>query len=309
VIVPIHDLFFEGEDPWIVMEFIDAQSLESLIFQQPLPDLKVARMGLQVARGLSAAHRAQVVHRDVKPENILATEDDVIFLVDFGIARIAGTRGVTQVNRVVGTSGYLSPERITGEQPDNPAGDLWSLGVTFYYAITGRHPFRENGELNDVKTADAIRHQPPRPLGTESRLESLILSLLDKDPGRRPDADKVIEALTTILRGTRRSASAYPAASAPRDTAPADNSRRPPEGSRVPRPDSPGDRHGERRSRAPGGPVAASRATPTPARGIEECAASSLASGSTPPSTCSFQCTKTMRRACLADCRSTTARP
>ena len=167
-------------------------------------------MGLQVARGLSAVHKAQIVHRDVKPENILVTEDDVIFLVDFGIARIAGTRGVTQVNRVVGTVRYLSPERMTGNQPDNPAGDLWSLGITFYYAITGRHPFKDDELDNDVFLPDAIRQRSPRPLGTESRLESLIMSLLDKDPAARPDAEKVIDALTTILRGTRRSASADP---------------------------------------------------------------------------------------------------
>ena len=121
-IVPIHDAFFTDGDPWIVMEYIEGRSLQSLIESHPLDDATVARIGLHVLRGLVAAHRAGVVHRDVKPDNILVAGDDSIFLVDFGIAKIAGQKSLTRLNNVVGTPEYIAPERLQPGAHVGPPG-------------------------------------------------------------------------------------------------------------------------------------------------------------------------------------------
>ena len=199
-IVPIHDAFFTDGDPWIVMEYIEGRSLQSLIESHPLDDATVARIGLHVLRGLVAAHRAGVVHRDVKPDNILVAGDDSIFLVDFGIAKIASQKSLTRLNNVVGTPEYIAPERLQPGAHVGPPADLWSLGVTFYRAIEGDSPFRRDSEYGPGATAHAILHEAPRPPARESRLTSIILRMLIKDPSQRAEADEVIRVLTSVLR-------------------------------------------------------------------------------------------------------------
>jgi serine/threonine protein kinase len=158
-IVTIHDILFIGGDastgdPWLVMEFIDGKTLEELIASQsptaPLDDVTIARIGLAVTDGLRAVHRADIVHRDVKPDNILIAGDLAaghysIFLVDFGIAKIRGRRQVTLQNNIIGTPAYIAPERLRND-PVGPAADVWSLGVTLYCAVDGASPFRRDGE-------------------------------------------------------------------------------------------------------------------------------------------------------------------
>ena len=169
-IVPIHDVFFIDDDPWIVMEYISGRSLHDIIKQQTLDERSIARIGLHVLRGLVAVHRANVVHRDVKPTNILVADDDSIFLVDFGIARIAGDASLTGQS-IVGTLDFLAPERFRSGYTVGPPADIWALGVTFYYALEGYYPVlaRQRARLGSHHDGDTQRGaadaDPRRPAG------------------------------------------------------------------------------------------------------------------------------------------------
>lgn len=199
-IVPIHDVFFVDDDPWIVMEYISGRSLHDIIKDQALDDLSIARIGLCVLRGLIAVHRAGVVHRDVKPANILVADDDSIFLVDFGIARIAGDTSLTRQS-IVGTPEYLAPERFKPGYTVGPAADIWALGVTFYYAIEGYSPFRRDSERGWEATMMAILNETPRSPTRRGRLTDITLRMLRKDPNRRADAHQVLAVLEYIVGG------------------------------------------------------------------------------------------------------------
>jgi eukaryotic-like serine/threonine-protein kinase len=208
-IVPIHDVFFVGDDPWIVMEYISGRSLQDIIKDQLLDELSIARIGLHVLRGLIAVHRAGVVHRDVKPTNILVADDGSIFLVDFGIARIAGDSSLTGQS-IVGTPDFLAPERLrTGFQVGPPA-DIWALGVTFYYAMEGSTPFSRDSERSWEATMVAILHDAPRPPSQGGRLANLTLRMLDKDPRRRADAQQVLAVLERVTGDVPSKPSAPP---------------------------------------------------------------------------------------------------
>jgi eukaryotic-like serine/threonine-protein kinase len=206
-IVRIHDLFFTGDDPWIVMEYINGRSLADKIADGLLDERKVAAIGLMVLQGLRAVHAAGVVHRDVKPANILVAEDDSIFLVDFGIAKIAGDMALTGQSKMLGTIEFMAPERILGV-PARPAADLWSLGVTMFFALEGRSPFLRQGERGHEATMAAILHgDPPRPV-VKGRLADVVLQLLRKESPQRPDAAEVERVLTSILAGPASAARA-----------------------------------------------------------------------------------------------------
>jgi Protein kinase domain/MgtE intracellular N domain len=197
-IVPIHDVFFIDDDPWIVMEYISGRSLHDIIKQQTLDERSIARIGLQVLRGLVAVHRANVVHRDVKPTNILVADDDSIFLVDFGIARIAGDASLTGQS-IVGTLDFLAPERFRAGYLVGPPADIWALGVTFYYALEGHYPFWRDSERGWEATMMAILNEAPRAPACHGRLADITLQMLEKDPGRRADTEDVLAVLEDIL--------------------------------------------------------------------------------------------------------------
>ncbi len=197
-IVPIHDVFFSDDDPWIVMEYISGRSLHDIIKEQTLDDQSIARIGLHVLRGLIAVHRAGVVHRDVKPTNILVADDDSIFLVDFGIARIAGDASLTG-QTIVGTPDFLAPERFKSGYKVGPPADIWALGVTFYYALEGYTPFSRDSEHGWEATMMAILKEPPRVPSRSGRLTDITLRMLGKDPERRADAGQVLAVLEGIV--------------------------------------------------------------------------------------------------------------
>jgi eukaryotic-like serine/threonine-protein kinase len=197
-IVPIHDVFFSDGDPWIVMEYISGRSLHDIIKEQTLDDLSIARIGLHVLRGLIAVHRAGVVHRDVKPTNILVADDDSIFLVDFGIARIAGDASLTG-QTIVGTPDFLAPERFKSGYKVGPPADIWALGVTFYYALEGYTPFWRDSEHGWEATMMAILKEAPRVPSRGGRLTDITLRMLGKDPERRADAVQVLAVLEGIV--------------------------------------------------------------------------------------------------------------
>ena len=204
VIVRIHDVFYNDDDPWIVMEHIEGQSLADIICRQGrLSERATARIGLPVLQGLDAAHRADVLHRDVKPDNILVAHDDSVFLVDFGIAKIAGDIALTATDTVMGTPEFMAPERFLGD-PVGPAADLWALGVTFFRALEGYSPFRRDGEERRDATVLAILHAPTPALKSRGRLAEVVPRLLNKDPSRRVRARELAGILQSIIDEPQR---------------------------------------------------------------------------------------------------------
>jgi hypothetical protein len=199
-IVGIHDVVDVDGDPWIVMEYIQGPSLEVIIREtvkagRRLEERTIAAIGLPVLLGLCAAHEASVVHRDVKPANILVAHDKSVFLVDFGIAKIAGDRSLTGHQKVMGTLEFLAPERLADKEV-GAAADMWSLGVTLFYALEGYSPFRRNGELSAEAIVGAILGADPPPPLRQGMLADVILRLLHKNPAQRAGASE----LTTVLQ-------------------------------------------------------------------------------------------------------------
>jgi eukaryotic-like serine/threonine-protein kinase len=197
-IVPIHDVFFIDGDPWIVMDYISGRSLSDMIKQQTLDERSIARIGLHVLRGLVAVHRAGVVHRDVKPANILVADDGSIFLVDFGIARIAGDTSLTGQS-IVGTPDFLAPERLRAGYDVGPPADIWGLGVTFYYALEGYSPFWRESESGWQAILLAILNERPQRPAHGGALADITLRMLHKDSEHRANADQVLAVLESII--------------------------------------------------------------------------------------------------------------
>ncbi len=202
-IVTIHDLIYEGpgQDPWIVMAYVCGRSLDSIIGDpQPLDERRVAGIGLAALQGLMACHEQDVYHRDVKPANIVLSDDGSVRLVDFGIARIVGKNPLTMDSNVIGTPEFLAPELFTDHQA-GPATDLWALGVTLYYALEGRSPFR--AETLPATIAAILSKNPPEPR-TRGEVAALVLTMLRKHPAERPDAATVAAVLRRVASGGAR---------------------------------------------------------------------------------------------------------
>ncbi|MDH2427422.1 protein kinase [Sphaerisporangium sp. TRM90804] len=206
-VVDIHDVFEDRGCPWIVMAYIEGRSLRDLIDEGELDERDIARIGLHVLGGLNAAHDAGVLHRDVKPANIVIGRAGEVLLVDFGVAQIGGASPLTAQNGFVGTLEFMSPERIDGRTL-TPASDLWSLGVTLFWALERYSPF---GREEVVATLRAITdHACPRP-ARRGPLSEAIARLLHKDPDRRMKAGE----LDLVLRSLVRNHAARPAQAGP----------------------------------------------------------------------------------------------
>src|SRR5258708_10025646 len=185
-VVTVHDVIEADGTPWIIMELVPSRSLAQVLAEDgPLPPARAAMMGMTLLEALGSAHAAGVVHRDVKPGNILVTPDGRVVLTDFGIATLHGDPGLTQAGMVMGTPGFCAPERIRGE-PASPASDLWSLGATLYAAVEGRGPFEGRGSARAVLAT--IVHGDPPPAKSAGPLEPVITALMKRDPAVRPDA-------------------------------------------------------------------------------------------------------------------------
>ncbi|MEU8364211.1 serine/threonine-protein kinase [Nonomuraea sp. NPDC048882] len=183
-IATVYDVVEADERPWIVLQLVSAPTLARVLAKRgPLAPVVVARIGLQVLDALQAAHAAGVVHRDVKPANILldAGESHAV-LTDFGLATsVERPVDLTGVGIVVGTPAFIAPERARGGPP-TPLTDLWSLGVTLYTAVEGRCPFGQGGVL---ATISAVLTAEPAPFERAGPLAPLLTSLLAKDPEQR----------------------------------------------------------------------------------------------------------------------------
>src|SRR3954471_5961602 len=193
-VTTVYDVGEEAGKPWLVMEHVSARSLQQILEEEgPLPPAAVARIGLDVLDALEAAHEAGIVHRDVKPANVLVDPAGGACLTDFGIATTTGDSSLTTHGALIGSPSYMAPERVNGEEP-RPAVDLWSLGATLYAAVEGRPPF-DRGEA--MATLMAVVSEDPAPMLRAGPLEPVLLGLLTQDPTRRmtpPEARRLLEA-------------------------------------------------------------------------------------------------------------------
>jgi serine/threonine protein kinase len=181
-VVTTYDVVEEDGLPYIVMELLDARSLSDILREDgPLPPHRVAQIGLELLGALELSHRTGVVHRDVKPGNVLMTKDGRAILTDFGIATMAGDPALTSTGVMLGSPAYMSPERARGKKP-GPEADLWSLGATLYSAAEGRPPYDGDNALGTLTSVISDPVEPPRVGGP---LAEAILGLLEKEPADR----------------------------------------------------------------------------------------------------------------------------
>ncbi|MFD9816282.1 serine/threonine-protein kinase [Streptomyces sp. NPDC059080] len=195
-VVSVHDVVLDDGLPCIVMEYVPAGTLGDLIKRAArenrfVDPREAARIGRGMIAALRAAHAAGVLHRDVKPGNVLLGDEGRVVLTDFGIAVASGTSTLTKTGELVGSIDYLAPERVKGGTP-GPASDLWALGATLYQAVEGRPPFRKT---TAVESAYAIAVDPLEPPAHAGPLAPLIEALLAKEPTDRPSAEVVEQAL------------------------------------------------------------------------------------------------------------------
>ncbi|WP_256639975.1 serine/threonine-protein kinase [Streptomyces murinus] len=202
-VVTVHDVLDHDGRPWIVMELVEGNSLADAVKEQGrIEPREAARIGLWVLRALRAAHSAGVLHRDVKPGNVLLGRDGRVLLTDFGIAQIEGDSTITRTGEVVGSVDYLAPERVRGHDP-GPASDLWALGATLYTAVEGRSPFRRTSPLSTMQAVVEEEAEQPHNAGP---LGPVISALLRKEPERRPGAEEAEQMLAEAAEGRRPNA-------------------------------------------------------------------------------------------------------
>ncbi|MDR1442407.1 MAG: protein kinase [Bifidobacteriaceae bacterium] len=202
-ITTVHDYReYEGTG-YLVMEYVDGQSLaDVLAAHATIAPLRLLPILIQASLGLHAAHSAGVVHRDVKPGNILLGPSDHVKLTDFGISVAQGQLALTDTGKVMGTAQYLAPEQALGN-PATPAGDLYSLGVIAYEALAGRRPFR-GANYVAIALAQVNDDPPPLPSSVEGSLAALVMQLLDKDPAYRPPTGAQLAGLLSEVLETHR---------------------------------------------------------------------------------------------------------
>ncbi len=203
----IANVYDYGEDTgsaYLVMELVPGESMSRLIEREKrLSEEKVLDIIAQTARALSAAHSRGLIHRDIKPGNLLITPEGKVKITDFGIARVGDQVPLTKTGQVMGTVQYLAPEQATGK-PSTPATDLYSLGVVAYEALAGKRPF--SGENQMAIAMAHINEMPPAlPEDIDPRVQNLVLSCLAKKPNQRPEsASSLAIRAEALLREKRR---------------------------------------------------------------------------------------------------------
>ncbi|MEU1790340.1 protein kinase [Streptomyces sparsogenes] len=196
-VVSVYDVVVEDGRPWLVMELVRGDTLADRLAEGTLDPREAARIGVAVLGALTAAHEAGVLHRDVKPDNVLLGRNDRVVLTDFGIAQVEGEQGLTDTGAFVGSPEFIAPERVLGQRP-GPESDLWSLGVVLYAAVEGMSPFRRS---HAPATLQAILSaEPQTPARGSGALGTLIMQLLRKDPAARPTAAEARQTLESVVR-------------------------------------------------------------------------------------------------------------
>ncbi|MCX5368532.1 serine/threonine-protein kinase [Streptomyces sp. NBC_00103] len=182
--VTVYDVVEEDDRPWIVMELVEGKSLAEVIREDGVLEPKrAAEVGLAILDVLRSAHREGILHRDVKPSNVLIAEDGRVVLTDFGIAQVEGDPSITSTGMLVGAPSYISPERARGHKP-GPAADLWSLGGLLYAAVEGSPPYDKGSAIATLTAVMTEQLEEPKNAGP---LKDVIYGLLTKDPARRLD--------------------------------------------------------------------------------------------------------------------------
>lgn len=197
-VIRVFDVVEHGGLPWIVMELLQARSLADILTADgPLPPRVAAKIGMALVGALQAAHEAGIIHRDVKPGNVLISVDGRCVLSDFGAAQMNQASGGTTPGKVLGSAHYIAPERAVGH-PAEPASDVFSLGVTLYAAVEGRPPF-DRGDA--VSTMRAVVQDPPESPRNAGPLTSLLGGMLAKEPQQRHSLAQVRQELASMLGG------------------------------------------------------------------------------------------------------------
>jgi hypothetical protein len=195
-LIAMYDVVVEDGRPWLVMEYVPARSLEDVFVDDgPISPHRVADVGRRLLAALSAAHAAGIVHRDVKPSNVLLASSGRVVLTDFGIATYEGATTLTQSGTFMGSPAYVAPEVACGERA-TPSSDLWSLGATLYAAVEGRPPYDHETAM---ATLSALVTKEPDPPVRAGPLRPLLEGLLCKDPARRLDAPRADALLAAVL--------------------------------------------------------------------------------------------------------------
>ncbi|MFG2653079.1 serine/threonine-protein kinase [Streptomyces sp. NPDC048436] len=207
-VVTVYDVASQDGRPWIVMEIVRGLSLSDVLDAEgPMSPQRAAHIGAEVLAALRAAHDAGVLHRDVKPGNVLISNDGRVVLTDFGIAMVEGSSALTMTGEVVGSPEFLAPERALGRRP-GPESDLWSLGVLLYAAVEGVSPFRQDTPLSTLRAVVDEELPPPYNAGP---LAPVIEGLLRKDPGDRISASDAERDLRLVAAGAAPRTEAAPA--------------------------------------------------------------------------------------------------
>ncbi|WP_405897901.1 serine/threonine protein kinase [Streptomyces sp. NBC_00727] len=199
-IVPVYDVAVEDGRPWIVMQLVEGGSLEDRLHKGPLSVAQTVELADVLLKALGAAQQVDVVHRDVKPANIMLATDGRIMLTDFGIAAHPADTRLTTDGSVIGSLEYMAPERLGGS-PGTHAGDLFSLGATLYHAVEGVSPFRRDSH---TATLAAVAREAPSPPVLAGRLTPLLRELLAKDPRARPTVTEALDLLHAPRARKRR---------------------------------------------------------------------------------------------------------
>ncbi|MFI9574718.1 serine/threonine-protein kinase [Microbispora rosea] len=211
-VATIHDVIVSDGIPWIIMELVEGRSLEQVIDEEgPLPPRLVAEIGYDLLGALRAAHAQDILHRDVKPANVLLTDTGRVVLTDFGIAKALGDHALTQTGMVIGSPGYTAPERARGEYT-GPESDLWSLGATLYFAVEGR-PAYERSTVGE--TLAALMTEEADPPAQAGPLRQVLDGLLVKDHTARLTPERAAAMLRLIADTPTGSIPAVTAAPAP----------------------------------------------------------------------------------------------
>ncbi|MEU9148895.1 serine/threonine-protein kinase [Streptomyces sp. NPDC048349] len=221
-VVTVYDVASEDGRPWIVMELVRGLTLaEVLEAEGPMSPQRTAHLGEQVLAALRSAHEAGVLHRDVKPGNVLVANDGRVVLSDFGIASLEGSSAITMTGEVVGSPEFLAPERALGRDP-GPESDLWSLGIMLYAAVEGVSPFRQETPVDTLRAVVDAELPPPRRAGP---LEPVLEGLLRKDPAERLSAAEAARMLRVVGAGGAVRASGGPVSGPDSPTAAAPHHR------------------------------------------------------------------------------------